>query len=896
MQYLVLVAGVVLLLLAWAVGQMVLPLLRLRLKLPTARLAQREELPEELAPIFAAPERALTSLGFHYSHTERGEGPLLGPDEVTWALAFVEPTSKTYAYVMRSKNPASAAPWTVLFASFCEDGRQLLTTDGFAHLMFPVPDYVALEDSYAADLHTTFAHHRGRVEALRETLLLSAEDTVAQSLRYNLDSIRLGEDNGHLRRTADGNYAPTLRFTLGYLRQVLRGQRRLAKAIAGRTPTTAGDDDNELQQFEDFLHQQRQKPASSWVFKAGLLIGSVLLFALAFSIDFSLEFVAMLVGVLFVHELGHYLGMRAFGYRDVKILFIPLLGAATVGHAEGVPAWQRVVVYLLGPVPGIVIGGFCVWWATATGSPTLLSLGTVFLILNYINLLPILPLDGGHVVRTLIFDRFPLAGFGFFLLSVAALGAFAWTADEPVLWFLFLFSLVGIPIFWRDARLVSRFDGVRAQQPAGDRQARLQMIFALLREPQFSKLVAHAKFAKARELLERAELRLPGLGTVIPGLGLYLALLVGVPVAAILTNQDAAAGLAMRFGMFDDFEPSPDWEARIAAAEEPQQRWQLTMDAADWYSDDYASTAAADFYRQAAELAATLPSEPLRYRAEALFGLATVSGDDTHHAEAIALWRQHYGDNSAEVAKRLIDRAWLRTGDESADPPGLRDLQQALSIYQQLEPVDPGEVGSAHRALGQWYTVYDDRAAADDHYREALRNYQAAYPPASRQLVSLVIEVGGYYLEDGRPAETRALYRKVAPPSLARGNSSCSTEASPSQWAQLETQHGWAAFVQDDLRGAQLAFSEAIRYQKAEDWYSAWQMVPNYLDLAATMHRLGNTAAADQTLQTARQALEESDEMGWDALLAVKERSREHATGWRAKREEAHLEVLGSSR
>jgi hypothetical protein len=34
---------------------------------------------------------------------------------------------------------------------------------------------------------------------------------------------------------------------------------------------------------------------------------------------------AMLVGVLFVHELGHAISMRAFGYSDVRIFFAPPL-------------------------------------------------------------------------------------------------------------------------------------------------------------------------------------------------------------------------------------------------------------------------------------------------------------------------------------------------------------------------------------------------------------------------------------------------------------------------------------------------------------------------------------------------------------------------------------------
>src|SRR5262245_2424702 len=33
--------------------------------------------------------------------------------------------------------------------------------------------------------------------------------------------------------------------------------------------------------------------------------------------------IAILVGVLLLHELGHLAGMRLFGYRDLRVLFIP---------------------------------------------------------------------------------------------------------------------------------------------------------------------------------------------------------------------------------------------------------------------------------------------------------------------------------------------------------------------------------------------------------------------------------------------------------------------------------------------------------------------------------------------------------------------------------------------
>src|SRR5258706_5980780 len=42
----------------------------------------------------------------------------------------------------------------------------------------------------------------------------------------------------------------------------------------------------------------------------------------------------VLVGVLLFHELGHYLGMRAFGYGDVRMFFIPFFGAAVSGKSR----------------------------------------------------------------------------------------------------------------------------------------------------------------------------------------------------------------------------------------------------------------------------------------------------------------------------------------------------------------------------------------------------------------------------------------------------------------------------------------------------------------------------------------------------------------------------------
>lgn len=54
-----------------------------------------------------------------------------------------------------------------------------------------------------------------------------------------------------------------------------------------------------------------------------LFLASFALFVL-FAMDFRL--LPIVVGVVFLHEAGHYLAMRVFGYRDLRIFFISFFG------------------------------------------------------------------------------------------------------------------------------------------------------------------------------------------------------------------------------------------------------------------------------------------------------------------------------------------------------------------------------------------------------------------------------------------------------------------------------------------------------------------------------------------------------------------------------------------
>lgn len=109
--------------------------------------------------------------------------------------------------------------------------------------------------------------------------------------------------------------------------------------------------------------------------------------------DFSLLIVALLI-----HEIGHYLGMRYFGYRDLKMFFIPFFGAAVYGRSVSISIIQEAVVILLGPAPGLFIAAGCGFLFVATHADIWRRFALIFFYVNGFNLLPLPPLDGGSLL------------------------------------------------------------------------------------------------------------------------------------------------------------------------------------------------------------------------------------------------------------------------------------------------------------------------------------------------------------------------------------------------------------------------------------------------------------------------------------------------------------------
>ena len=199
--------------------------------------------------------------------------------------------------------------------------------------------------------------------------------------------------------------------------------------------------------------------------KAALVLtGTMLLFAGALALrGSSVAGIAILVGTLFFHESGHYLAMRAFGYKNVRMFFIPFLGAAVSSPSSGIAAWKEGIVLLAGPVPGVVVGVFLLLAGIGTGTPWMFDAARVALALNFFNMLPLGPLDGGQLFRLTLFGRGRWLEMGFLVVTCVALAAFAIWSQA---WLLAFFAIAVAATARHRYRQRAVAERLRADHPA----------------------------------------------------------------------------------------------------------------------------------------------------------------------------------------------------------------------------------------------------------------------------------------------------------------------------------------------------------------------------------------------------------------------------------------------
>lgn len=151
------------------------------------------------------------------------------------------------------------------------------------------------------------------------------------------------------------------------------------------------------------------------VIKVLLVAGSLA----AYSWLFSLPFAIGLLFCLVVHEYGHVRAMKYFGMKTKGIYLIPFVGGLALSENRVNTRWQEVVIAIMGPFFGLLlsIASLVVYWIT--GIEMFAGLAVYNALLNLFNLLPILPLDGGHIMKSITFSMHSIVGLVLCIIGAA---------------------------------------------------------------------------------------------------------------------------------------------------------------------------------------------------------------------------------------------------------------------------------------------------------------------------------------------------------------------------------------------------------------------------------------------------------------------------------------------
>jgi Zn-dependent protease len=166
--------------------------------------------------------------------------------------------------------------------------------------------------------------------------------------------------------------------------------------------------------------------------------GTAAISVVAYSLFFGWTFAVGFVVLLFVHEMGHVIQLRREGLKASAPMFIPFLGAVVFAKSLGENALAEARVGLAGPILGTIGAAACLAVAEVTNSDLLRALAYVGFFLNLINLVPLVPFDGGRAMAAMA----PWMWF----LGLGAMVALLLTTKNP---FLLIFVLLGGMETWR---------------------------------------------------------------------------------------------------------------------------------------------------------------------------------------------------------------------------------------------------------------------------------------------------------------------------------------------------------------------------------------------------------------------------------------------------------------
>jgi Zn-dependent protease len=190
----------------------------------------------------------------------------------------------------------------------------------------------------------------------------------------------------------------------------------------------------------------KAKSALFLLFKLKFLLSMFAFFGI-YWVLYGWKFAVGFTFALLVHEMGHYIAVKRRGLQADLPFFMPGMGAYVRWYGTGVSREDLAAIALAGPMFGLTIGlvYFAVWMLFH--SPVFVVLAYFTMWVNFINLFPMLGLDGAQATYAL--SRMQRG-----LVAATCIVFFALTVQNGELmgpsthW---IFLIVGLGMLWRTA-------------------------------------------------------------------------------------------------------------------------------------------------------------------------------------------------------------------------------------------------------------------------------------------------------------------------------------------------------------------------------------------------------------------------------------------------------------
>ena len=431
--------------------------------------------------------------------------------------------------------PGALQPVALEYSSFYESYHISTTYDCFKYNL-PKLKSVTAFDHYHGSFEKSFESHLQDRELEGEIIRHEAlsPEGLADYIDFQISEIfDAFKEHSIMKETSKG-----LKYTFSsvffkYVHNIVKGQKFASKVLSEQnihTPISEKDtrafkfkNSEELALAQELTYKPKEQDKAS---KIRTFIISGIAFVLFFGlIGIPFSVLPMLLVILLIHELGHFYAMKFFGYKDTSIFFIPLFGAAAKGEKENVTAFQEFIVSMAGPLPGMLIalaiGVFMFMDPSLMENALLKEYAVMSFALNYFNLLPIYPLDGGKVVQTLLFNRYPRAQFYFFLVSLLVIIFSALFLESIILGVFALLLFLAINHNHHTSTLIGKVLNSKEDKELTD-----VTIEILVHDERYKEIPFEKKGSMLKQALKVLKAKKPSFLVMLLGMGVYLLFLV----------------------------------------------------------------------------------------------------------------------------------------------------------------------------------------------------------------------------------------------------------------------------------------------------------------------------------------------------------------------------------